>query len=191
MPGKAAKRRVPRKATAKSIENAALWYLTRFATSGANLERVLARRVERSARHHGTEREEGMAIIARLIARYRQSGLIDDRAYAIARAGTLNRRGKPVKAITLALRAKGVMGEDIDGALLALEDQGADPDMGAAARYARRRRLGPFRAAPEREEHRERDLAAMARAGFGYGVARRIIGAESPGDVEAGNWRRE
>ncbi len=190
-PGKAGKRRGPRKATAHSLENTALWYLTRFGASAASLERVLARRVERSARHHGTDREEGLAIIARLIARYRRSGLLDDKAYAIARAGTLNRRGKPVKAITFALRAKGVTGEDIDDALLALEDQGADADMGAAARYVRRRRLGPFRAAPEREEHRERDLAALARAGFGYDVARRVIEAETPGDVEAGNGRRE
>ncbi len=187
MPGKAGKRRVPRKATAKSLENAALWYLTRFGTSAANLERVLARRVERSARHHGTDREEGLANIVQLIARYRRSGLLDDRAYAIARAKALNLRGKPVKAITFALRAKGVANEDIDEALLALKDQGGDPDMGAAARYARRRRLGPFRAAPEREERRERDLAALARAGFGYDVARRIIGAETPGDMEAGD----
>ncbi len=191
MPGKAGKRRVPRKATAKSLENAALWYLTRFATSGANLERVLARRVDRSARHHGTDREEGREFIARLIARYRRSGLLDDKAYAIARAKALNLRGKPVKAITFALRAKGVTNEDIDEALLALEDQGGDPDMAAAARYARRRRLGPFRAAPERDGHHERDLAALARAGFGYGVARRIIEAESPEEVEAGNGRRE
>ncbi len=185
-PGKAGKRRVPRKATAKSLENAALWYLTRFGTSAANLERVLARRVERSARHHGTDRQEGMANIGQLIARYRRSGLLDDRAYAIARAGTLNRRGKPVRAIALALRAKGVTSEDIDEALSALKHQGADPDRGAAARYARRRRLGPFRAAPEREEHRRRDLAALARAGFGYSVARHIIEAESPEEVEAG-----
>ena len=184
-PGKAGKRRVPRKATATSLENAALWYLTRFGTSAANLERVLARRVERSARHHGTDRQEGMASIGQLIARYRRSGLLDDRAYAIARAGTLNRRGKPVRAIAFALRAQGVMGEDIDEALSALKDQDADPDLGAAARYARRRRLGPFRAAPEREEHRRRDLAALARAGFGYSVARRIIEAERPGDLEA------
>ena len=54
-----------------------------------------------------------------------------------------------------------------------------------------RRRLGPFRAAPERQERRERDLAALARAGFGYDVARRVIGAETPGDVEAENGRRE
>ena len=59
--------------------------------------------------------------------------------------------------------------------------------MGAAARYARRRRLGPFRAAPEREERRQRDLAALARAGFAYDVARRVIEAETPGDVEAGD----
>ena len=126
-PGRAGKRRVPRKATAKSIENAALWYLTRFATSAGNLERVLARRVERSARHHGTDREEGREFIARLIARYRRSGLLDDRAYAIARAGTLNRRGKPVKAITFALPAQGIASEHTDEARLALGAQGEQP----------------------------------------------------------------
>ena len=37
----------------------------------------------------------------------------------------------------------------------------------AAVALARRRRLGPFRQ-KERKEHRDRDLAAMARGGFEY-----------------------
>ncbi len=50
----------------------------------------------------------------------------------------------------------------------------------AAAALARRRRLGPYRAAEDRKDHRLRDLAAMARAGFAYDVAKKVIDAKDP-----------
>ena len=46
----------------------------------------------------------------------------------------------------------------------------------AAVALARRRRLGPFRQ-KDRKEHRDRDLAAMARGGFEYQLARKVIDA--------------
>mgnify|MGYP007004680707 CR=1 FL=1 len=56
------------------------------------------------------------------------------------------------------------------------------------AAYAKRRRLGPWRRPGTREAHRDRDLAAMARAGFPYGLGRRVIEADpdaEPLDHEA------
>jgi regulatory protein len=47
---------------------------------------------------------------------------------------------------------------------------------------ARRRRLGPYRPEADREARREKDLAALARAGFGYDIARTVIEAS---DIEA------
>ena len=58
-----------------------------------------------------------------------------------------------------------------DGAAEAIEDQ-------AARAYAKRRRLGPYRRPDLRAAHRDRDLAALARAGFAYGLARRVIDME-------------
>src|SRR3546814_13752721 len=75
-------RKGPRKATADSLANAALFYLQRYASSAENLRRVLMRRVERSVRAHGTDRAEGAALVDRLVARYREAGLLDDGAYA-------------------------------------------------------------------------------------------------------------
>ena len=43
--------------------------------------------------------------------------------------------------------------------------------------FARRRKLGPFRPG-ERAPYRDKDLAAMARAGFRFDVARRIVEGE-------------
>ena len=54
-----------------------------------------------------------------------------------------------------------------------------EPELEAAQRYARRRRLGPYRADPAaRSECRDKDLACMARAGFAGRVARQVIDAE-------------
>lgn len=179
-------RRGPRRATARYLENAALYYLQRFASSSANLRRVLMRKVDRSARFHGTDPGEGAALVDALIARFEKSGLLDDRTYAEARVRSLRRRGDSARLIRAKLAAKGLDGETIEAALAACaEEDAGDPELAAAAALARRRRLGPYRNARARKTMREKDLAALARAGFSYDVARRVVEAESAEDLAA------
>ena len=52
------------------------------------------------------------------------------------------------------------------------------PALAAARRTARRRRLGPWRGEDQRAARREKDLAALARAGFSYSVAKTVIDGE-------------
>ena len=139
------------------------------------------RRVHASARHHGTEPAEGRALVDDLIARYRRAGLLDDAAFARARALSLHARGISTRSIAARLAEKGVAGPEIDAALAALEEEAPDntpPDLTAARRTARRRRLGPWRGDDQREARREKDLAALARAGFSYSVAKTVIDGE-------------
>lgn len=174
--------RKPRKATPKSLENAALHYLERFATSSENLRRVLLRRVRRSAEHHGTDPDEGMAWVDDLISRFRKSGLLDDRLYTEGRVASLRRRGDAARKVRGKLRQKDVDADLIE-AVLGEEDENAE--FLAATTLARRRRLGPWRADDDqRKERREKDLAALARAGFSYDTALLIIDAESVEDLE-------
>lgn len=172
-------RRGPRRATARHLENAALYYLQRFASSSANLRRVLMRKVTRSARFHGTDPEAGAALVDVLIARFEKSGLLDDRTYAEGRVQTLRRRGDSARLIRAKLAAKGLDGETIESALAACVDDAGDPELAAAAALARRRRLGPYRDRRARRAMFEKDLAALARAGFSYDVARRVMEAET------------
>ena len=176
-------RRPPNKATAKHLENVALWYLQRFAASTDSLRRVLMRRVEKSARAHDTDREEGAGLIEDIIARFRATGLLDDRVYAEGRTTSLHRRGVSIRGIRARLAAKGVGAADIDAALATLHNETAAPDLAAAIAYARRRRIGPYRTRGDREEMRERDLAALARQGFSYDIARRVIDAGDPEEL--------
>jgi len=141
------------------------------------------RRVEKSAHHHGTDPEEGAAWVEDLIQRYQRAGLLDDAAYAEARAGDLLRRGTPLKGVRFKLMQKGVGEDDIDTALAAATEDTPEPDLAAAAALARRRRLGPYAAPDKRAERRDKDLATLARAGFDYGTARRVIEAETVDDL--------
>jgi regulatory protein len=175
---KQGRRRNPKKATAQSLRNAALYYLQRYASSAENLRRVLMRRVERASRVHGTDVEEGAAIVTEIIARYREAGLLDDQAYATAQAQSLHRRGTSLRAIRARLHAKGVERDTIEQALSALDTATRHPDISAAVVVARRRRLGPWRISG-RLEYRQQDLAALARRGFSFAIASQVVDAES------------
>jgi regulatory protein len=177
------KRRGPKRATPEYLEKAALHYLERYASSAANLRRVLMGKVERSARAHGTDREDGARAVERIVRRFLGSGLLDDRAYAEGRAVTLHRAGHSMPAIRARLGQKGIDADTIDAALERLEDEAAKPELAAALRYARKRRLGPYRR-DGRAEKRERDMAALARKGFPPDLARRIVDADDLTELE-------
>lgn len=185
-------RRPPRKPTRKSLENAALAYLGRFAATAKGLEQVLMRRVTRAVRAGVAEAEEGAALVGAIVARYREAGLIDDATFAEARAQSLFDRGVAVRAIRLRLAQKGVGAADIDRALAMLaerNDAEGSPrglDQEAARKLARRRRLGPWRDPARRADMRDRDLAALSRAGFSYAIARAVIDGDKEGNIEDG-----
>ena len=166
--------RPPTRMTETSVAEAALFYLSRFASSSGNLRRVLMRKVIRSAEHYGDDPELMKPVVDALVARYAETGAINDTLYADTQVRKLRRRGGSARVILQKLNTKGVPGEIIaeTGATLTEGD-----DRTAAMLFARRRRLGPFRT-ENRVENRQRDLAALGRAGFGYQVAAAIIDAE-------------
>ena len=170
-------RRKPRPATQERLRKAALHYIDRYATSAGNLHEVLMRRVTRSARLRGTDPEEGREWAAGIVRELVERGLVDDRSYAETRARSLHRNGASKRRIAMALKTKGVGADDIAYALTELDEAHRNTEMAAARNYARRRRFGPWRDADARAERRDRDLAAMARAGFGYMVSQKVIDA--------------
>ena len=116
-----------------------------------------------------------------MVTRAVSAGLVDDARFTAGRVAALRRRGTSARALSAKLAAKGVSRDLVADAMAAERDaaEGADTEEAAAAAYAKRRRLGPWRRPDTREAHRDRDLAAMARAGFPYGLARRIVERET------------
>lgn len=167
------------------LERAALHYLERYASSVEGLRRVLMRRVDKAAWEERCDPEEAKAWVEDVVARYAASGLVDDRSFAEGKAASLRRRGESARRITMKLREKGVDG-DLIGSVLEEQDgdDGDAADFAAACRFARRRRLGPLRDPQEREQRRDRDMAALARAGFSLDIARRVLDLEDADALE-------
>jgi regulatory protein len=190
----AKQRQAPRPVTAASLENAAMHYMERFASSTADLRRVLLRRVRRAAEGAGedddraeaeTRRAEGAALVEALIAKLQDAGILDDRRYAETRAASLHRRGGSRRAVAARLARHGIERDLIANAIGGMAEDGGDADLTAASAFAKRRRLGPYRPAEPSPASRQKDLAALARGGFDQNTARRILDCRNPDDVEA------
>jgi regulatory protein len=152
------------------LQRAALAYLERYATSAENLRRVLLRKARRRL-GPGLEPDENvLKDIDEVIEAACRMDLVDDTRFAQGRVATLMRKGASKRAMSAKLASKGV---DRDTVEQALEQAGLD-DLASARRFAQRRRLGPWRTSPD-PDRRERDLAALGRAGFSYEVSRSVI----------------
>lgn len=161
-----------------ALEELALRYVGRFATTRAKLTIYLKRKL----RERGWEgdREPDPEAIAERMARL---GYVDDAAYALSKSRALTSRGYGPTRIRQSLRAAGVNEQDSEPA-----DELAQAErVNAALNFARRRRLGPYSSEPLEQEARQRALAAMVRAGHAFGVSQAIL-ALAPGsefDVES------
>jgi regulatory protein len=157
--------------TEERLIRSAVHYLQRYGTSAENLRRVLQRKVMRAASFHDRVPEDFYPMIDAVVSKCLQSGMVDDTAYAESKVASQRRRGQSSRKIAAKLSAKGVAADIISSALETQETT----DFEAAVILARRRKLGPWRVRGPRAELRDKDLAALCRAGFSFGMARRII----------------
>lgn len=176
-PGKEKKKGIPRAVTPAYLERAALAYLEKYASSSENLRRVLQRKAANRCRLRGEEATSFDDEIDAVIAKAQRLSLLDDARYAQARVATLRRRGNSGRSIQAKLAAKG-LGRDVVEKALCEEDASEDQ---AARSLVRRRKIGPYRKV-NRSEFRQKDIAALARVGFSYDVARAAIDEDIDGD---------
>ena len=168
----------PRSATAKALRHAAHSYLQRYSSSKANLRRVLRQRLNRAIYAYGPEQNGTPEDIEIILDECETAGLIDDAQYAVHMAESWLARGESVRSIQARLARKGVSSIIIDDTLAALKQSHPDADLKAAISHVRRRRLGPMRLAEKREDYLQKDLGVLARAGFNYHLARKVLDAE-------------
>ena len=179
--GKAAPKRPPSVSRA-ALEAAALRYLERFDCSAARLRKVLNERIVKAARAGVEGAAAAPAIVEELLERYQSSALIDDRRFAKNFAERQRDRGASRRMIEQKLQQRGISSEVVQE-LLPRHDS-AQVELAAAHAFAKRRRLGPHRKPEQRELYRRKDLMAMARAGFNYDTASRVVGNSSSTDDE-------
>jgi len=166
------------------LEEIALAYVARFATTRGKLLAYLQRKI----RERGAS-EDGPALDPEAVAdRLIELRYIDEEAFARARSQGLLHRGYGARRVEQALHAAGINAE--------LREELAPGEAAArqaALALARKRRFGPYGALADSEPPdralREKQIAAMIRAGHDYSIARALIETTSTGEAE--DWARE
>lgn len=183
-------RKTAKPITAKYLQNAAAFYLERYPSTAEGLRRVLNRRVRKAEMLDAPVMDNVQQAISVVVQKFVDAGIVDDKAFAQTKARALHRRGSSTKLTRRKLQHAGVDAATLAAALAGLDEElDADPrkrEWTAAVALARRRKLGPFRAAKDRADRRARDLAAMARGGFDYQLAKKVIDAADADALDEG-----
>lgn len=160
------------------LDELALAYVARFATSRAKLTRYLSRKIRES---EWTDELDPAAACEAAADRMERLQFLDDRQYAVMRAGAMTRRGLGVRRVKAQLYVDGIAAADSGEAIETAETSA----LASAIGFARRRRFGPFGVAAIADPKlRERQVAAFLRAGHSMALTRRIL-AIPPGDDAA------
>lgn len=158
------------------LSDLALHYAGRYMTTAKKLEDYLRRKL----RERGWA-EAGEPPVAEIVAKCVAQRFVDDEAYAASKADALLRRGYGARRISQALHHAGVSQAIREDHAPAEQDRRL-----AALALARRRRFGPFSRGEVDQPLRERQLAAMMRAGHAPQHARALIDAKD--EKEAERW---
>jgi regulatory protein len=158
-----------------ALDEAALRYVARFATSRAKLADYLSRKL----RERGWA-GDGDAPIAEIVEKLATIGYIDDAQYALAKAHAQASRGYGEQRTRQALRHAGIDEVESAGAMKFARSERFE----SALRYARRRRIGPFSEGHAERATIDKWIAAMVRAGHPFALARRIASAPPGSTIE-------
>jgi len=146
--------------TTKRLENIAVYYLSKYDSSSANLKTVLKRRVEK-ARLKGAEIPDNVnKAIDEITSKMVRLGYIDDSRFKENLLRKLGQAGKSRAQIMQKMVQAGV----VDDEALACYDEDA-----AAAIFVKKKHLGT------NPENYMKDLAKLARAGFSRSAAERAL----------------
>ena len=169
-----------------ALKDLALAYVARFSTTGAKVESYLARKI----RERGVAEDEDGRVreldVTGIVTRLIELGYVDDDAYAHAKSRDLTARGYGARRVEQALWAAGV-----DEHVRSDHAPGEAASRRAAVLLAKKRRFGPFGTPPESDEmpetrhkRREKQVAAMLRAGHLYAHAGFIVDAATQDEIE-------
>ncbi len=179
------KPKIPKKITERYLYNSGLYYLQRFTASSEHFRFIMMRKINKSCKHH-TEQdlEECKKHLDKVITDFIKLGHLNDDAYCTGMVTSMRRRGLSRKMISTKLQQKRLPSDLIEKTLNHIDEQNSDnenPDLRAAVLHAKKKRLGAFAHTDkklndeEQEKAKNRTLGSLARAGYSFGIAQRVL----------------
>ena len=169
--------RPPKKITKRYLTNAGLGYLKKFTASSGHFQKVMTRKIDRSCKWHvDQDKEECLKLLNEVTSYFQELGYLNDEAYSKALINSLARKGLSTRMMEQKLREKSISQELIRTRIetykseVDAQNSGLSVDQLNALQFIKRKKIGAYRS-EKKEENKNRELSALARAGFSYNVA--------------------
>ena len=149
--------------TQKRLKNIALFYLEHYEATASKLKSVLLRRAQKSLLGEPVPTEVHKWV-QQIVADCQNLGYVNDMRYADNLVRRLSEQGKSTRFIQQKLGAAGIDEQLIQTVLTPCDDYES------AQIFARKKHLG---------SDYKKDMAKLARAGFSYEIAKKILNKEA------------
>ena len=145
----------------------AINYLSKYSSSKKNLERILKNKIRRT----NIEKKEKFTLynsIPEIIKKLEKNNFINDYNYATSKVNLFISNGKSKIFIQNYLFKKGI-DEKLSSKIFAeLNEEDSNWEIKSAKTFARKKNL-------QKDNNDEKNLSKMARAGFSYEIAKKIL----------------
>ena len=145
----------------------AINYLSKYSSSKKNLERILKNKIRRI----NIERKEKFILyksIPEVLKKLEKNNFINDYNYATSKVNTLISNGKSKIFIKNYLFKKEIDEKLSSNIFTELDEEDSNWEIKSARTFARKKNF-------QKNNNNEKNLSKMARAGFSYEIAKKII----------------
>jgi len=143
-------------------------YLSKYSSSKTNLERILKNKIRRT----NIEKKEKFTLynsIPEIIKKLEKNNFINDYDYATSKINIFISNGKSKNFIKNYLFKKGIDEKLSSQIFVELDEEDSMWEIKSAKTFARKKNF------QNNNQNKEKNLSKMARAGFSYEIAKKII----------------
>ena len=154
------------------LKKYALSYLSKYDSTKKNLERILTNKVLRMKKIEKNEKTNLFKTINQIVKSLESKNIINEENFSFNKISSLCRQGKSETFIKNTLIKKKVDKKIINKTLIDFEINNPNWKSASAKKFANKKKVGRFNDI----QNKKKDLAIMARAGFDYETAKKILG---------------
>lgn len=160
--------------TIQRLNNITLFYLERFEASSQKTKKMLERRIQKEALKGNIIPDNINQLIDEVIKKMVDLGYINDERFIQNQIRRLSNSGKSKSFILNKLKQDGLSPSLISNYLNIFDEETSSSDLTRANNWLKKHKKGQFRS-KDASLFYQKDLAALARAGFSYEIAKTAL----------------
>lgn len=161
------------------LYNITLFYLERFESSSFKTKKMLERRVQKEKLKGNIIPDNISTLINEVIQKMTELGYINDERVMQNQIRRLSSAGKSKSFILKKLKQDGFNENSLSSALSSFDEETSSSDLIRAVKWLKKHKKGQFRS-KDSSLFYQKDLAALARAGFSYDTATKALEVDPP-----------